>query len=849
MYAYIHYMTLNDISARGYVRQYCISYVSQTEKMLVDNFLSLKDSFDKVSTMLRCANLMLFLNDLIRRLKDLDYTGELIKQEGLEYDGNEADFTASHLYAEFDFCKQDVPERDINVVRQQMEEVTDILHIVLEEMNSSSIKKALQQLDQGGSHAVEHVEQLIGSIQQEGISFILNHLETDYQPTRTMAHVTYRFDRKLKPLSQLSTPVYRNARTELELIHKKFSRPFYALNIEKEEAKLLDPLSSLLTIGRTPLVNVMKNRKCDGRTLSYKPHPYKYSSLQHLQQESFGGVQFIHSDQGDQDNYCFDPSFLRTPDGLETFPIYMDPVPDNLSFNSSLEAVELEEDNGSRSPSPTVPPHLIPVLPSSEDQFMTPQDSSPSLHSISNSSPPISPSSNNLSDDANDTVRRNTFALPDDNMDFGFVLIPSNNTSNSTGDMSEPVEDVENTLRPADFKNVIDRSSSTEVGMDYDTAVPPGDNDTLVIINKNKSARNSSMLVEDQVIGLPGNKFSINEDELSVDSPLSAAKLLARRNSSRRALISLPELRITRLTSYGATSPEYYTPTDLIAKDSMSPSISVKLPLYEQPVVRVAGKLPLTSFTEQCIKHHKLRPGRRILEFVKNYPNCQDLFYALLSGRPLVISGKPNQQQRIKTIITALWMFVPGHSSQCQVIPWYTEPIKLQDLQCFKLIGHCSEGHAHHVIPQHIRPYISWWNCSENKLYTPRYEGTLLNSISRRTEWKSEQTFMAHIHSVLLDIATKAFVYYHLYCIAKREERPRDPLYSPTLSAKDHNIPSKKKIFLKLNIEKSDKDIIQYLSEVISYQQLAEWDEQASNGMTGIKLNYQKCSEQTCRGH
>ena len=224
--------------------------------------------------------------------------------------------------------------------------------------------------------------------------------------------------------------------------------------------------------------------------------------------------------------------------------------------------MELEEDNGSRSPSPTVPPHLIPVLPSSEDQFMTPQDSSPSLHSISNSSPPISPSSNNLSDDANDTVRRNTFALPDDNMDFGFVLIPSNNTSNSTGDMSEPVEDVENTLRPADFKNVIDRSSSTEVGMDYDTAVPPGDNDTLVIINKNKSARNSSMLVEDQVIGLPGNKFSINEDELSVDSPLSAAKLLARRNSSRRALISLPELRITRLTSYGATSPEYYTPTD-----------------------------------------------------------------------------------------------------------------------------------------------------------------------------------------------------------------------------------------------------------------------------------------------
>ena len=37
--------------------------------------------------------------------------------------------------------------------------------------------------------------------------------------------------------------------------------------------------------------------------------------------------------------------------------------------------------------------------------------------------------------------------------------------------------------------------------------------------------------------------------------------------------------------------------------------------------------------------------GRRILEFIKNYPNCQDFFYALLSGRTLVISGPPQMEQ------------------------------------------------------------------------------------------------------------------------------------------------------------------------------------------------------------
>ena len=31
-HAYIHYMTLNDIAARGYVRQFCMSYISRKER-------------------------------------------------------------------------------------------------------------------------------------------------------------------------------------------------------------------------------------------------------------------------------------------------------------------------------------------------------------------------------------------------------------------------------------------------------------------------------------------------------------------------------------------------------------------------------------------------------------------------------------------------------------------------------------------------------------------------------------------------------------------------------------------------------------------------------------------------
>ena len=33
--AYLHYMTLNDISARGYVRQFCMSYISRKERCVI----------------------------------------------------------------------------------------------------------------------------------------------------------------------------------------------------------------------------------------------------------------------------------------------------------------------------------------------------------------------------------------------------------------------------------------------------------------------------------------------------------------------------------------------------------------------------------------------------------------------------------------------------------------------------------------------------------------------------------------------------------------------------------------------------------------------------------------------
>ena len=85
------------------------------------------------------------------------YNADLIKEEGLVYDDtdNNPDFTTSQLYAQvcilsnyqneiitliyytqYDFCKDNVPEKDIKVVRQQIDEATEILNIVIDELVS-----------------------------------------------------------------------------------------------------------------------------------------------------------------------------------------------------------------------------------------------------------------------------------------------------------------------------------------------------------------------------------------------------------------------------------------------------------------------------------------------------------------------------------------------------------------------------------------------------------------------------------------------------------------------------------------------------------------------------------------
>jgi hypothetical protein len=94
LYAYVHYFSLHDIHARGYVRQYAISYVTSSVRKITDNFSDLLERFSEVTRMLRCGNHKIFGKDIEHRLADLEHTKEVLSSEGW----NEEDVPPSTRY-------------------------------------------------------------------------------------------------------------------------------------------------------------------------------------------------------------------------------------------------------------------------------------------------------------------------------------------------------------------------------------------------------------------------------------------------------------------------------------------------------------------------------------------------------------------------------------------------------------------------------------------------------------------------------------------------------------------------------------------------------------------------------
>nr|XP_033819214.1 guanine nucleotide exchange protein SMCR8 [Geotrypetes seraphini] len=81
-FAYVHHLTLYDLEARGFVRPFCLAYVSADERKIMGQFRELSAEFSRASECLKTGNRKAFAHELEKKLRDLRYTrGVLLHQE------------------------------------------------------------------------------------------------------------------------------------------------------------------------------------------------------------------------------------------------------------------------------------------------------------------------------------------------------------------------------------------------------------------------------------------------------------------------------------------------------------------------------------------------------------------------------------------------------------------------------------------------------------------------------------------------------------------------------------------------------------------------------------------------
>ena len=143
----------------------------------------------------------------------------------------------------------------------------------------------------------------------------------------------------------------------------------------------------------------------------------------------------------------------------------------------------------------------------------------------------------------------------------------------------------------------------------------------------------------------------------------------------------------------------------------------------------------------------------------------------------------------------------------------------------------------------------------DQELYIgPSYQGNFLESLLLpRREWRNEGVLLAHVHSVFMEIASKAFVYFHVMCIGSGMPSVSGCLEGESIQAMCSRKRAQKLAFMRQNdILLSDVSIVEYLADVVKSQHQAQHRATCSDALADglasvstIRLDHSTCTRFT----
>eukprot|EP00051_Salpingoeca_urceolata_P009015 m.110653 g.110653 ORF g.110653 m.110653 type:complete len:805 (+) comp16065_c1_seq2:49-2463(+) len=249
-----------------------------------------------------------------------------------------------------------------------------------------------------------------------------------------------------------------------------------------------------------------------------------------------------------------------------------------------------------------------------------------------------------------------------------------------------------------------------------------------------------------------------------------------------------------------------FVPSELDALSQHSEAESCEGEVFLSPPESQRPRAPFQSSADFVSHPSQRKPGKGLLDLVYNYTFVDHLLYSLLSGRTVLVLGSAENEAIVRNMVRSLWLFVPGHSKYEQVIPWRANAVlKLEDLASVKLIGSSKELYSRYRLAKAVDNSITTFDLERGTLTGPKYKGSFVHQLveARNKVWSSEEVLLANVQAVFLEIASKAYVYFHVHCLRTQA------------TVEDGRSTSSKEFLASYDVHDGDAYIVEYFAAVV----------------------------------
>ncbi|MEQ2269063.1 hypothetical protein XENORESO_021555 [Xenotaenia resolanae] len=703
-FAYVHYLTLYDLEARGMVRPFCMAYVCSDQMKLIQNFSELSEYFSQASDSLKTGNRQAFSTELQRKLQELEYRRWTLKQET-------------------DLQKMTNGFTEVKGQADELEALeTSILnHRELLRQVTSYPNRKLKQPDFLPYDTADSLTDLTVFVPSEPSSPSL--------PTST----SYRSEQPLKPLEELCNSYF------LSLMKNQLVDTEHRLRGDRSVLWTSRVTQSLSR--RLKLTNFLFEL-C--YPVDAEEDEEEEEDLKRVSGSKRGAVEGQSEKDGVESFSCVEeiPIKMEAGDGGRATPDISaaSEMMGSMSSSDSIEVLGTEKSYYTQQGVAVADSRETPV--GLTDICLRRAAVDPSVRRV----PAYAKRAN--SEDSIEVLSTTESIFPDD-----LTAITEEEAENHS--LTNGFEDEEELQVGCKSDEVLkEEKVMNSAAIEKESEEPGGRKDPFEEIMVSVG-----FPVKDDSLTEKINKVHKDAPSDKINKLLQAKETMELRPKTVRPVLDIHVKMAPPLApvEVGLGSPPC-APLRLLSIDEVSDCTSFTS--NSEPPSPTTVNLTKTCTDK---RRRRRRAGLRALRFIKQLSFSQHAIFCLLSGRLLVVIG--GNERLVRKLVDGLRLFLPAPGPDgSAVMSCLTTPLQVTDLLTWRLIGiHRQSSSASSAIIESLTQYsryIALLDLDQRTLRCPSYSGSLVNVLADpHTGISRGTTYLLHLESCLTALANQVLLH------------------------------------------------------------------------------------------